>query len=67
MPKKREEDLEKISVEDSKVTDAEKERAEIEEEKAIAESGEIMKLSSEEEDSPEVAVTSEKPIEEIEA
>lgn len=67
MPKKREEDIEKIKVEDSKVTDAEKEKIELEEEKAIAESGEIMKLSSEEEDSSEGTITSEKPVEEIEA
>ena len=67
MPKRREEDIEKIKIEDSKITDAEKEKVELEEEKAIAESGEIMKLSSEEENSQEETLSSEKPSQEIEA
>ncbi len=50
MPQKREEDLGKIKVEDSKVSDAEKIRVEKEEEKNIAESGEMMELTGSEEE-----------------
>jgi DNA-directed RNA polymerase subunit K/omega len=67
MPQRREEDIEKIKIEESKITDAEKEKVELEEEKAIAESGEIMKLSSEEENSNEESLSPEKPSQEIEA
>lgn len=45
MPKKKEEALEKIKVEDAKVSDAEKEAAEEEEEADIAEGGEMMQLA----------------------
>jgi DNA-directed RNA polymerase subunit K len=53
MPRKKEEDLSKVKVDDSDISDAEKEAAEEQEEKAIAESGEMMELanSDEEEDS----------------
>ena len=67
MPQRREEDIEKIKIEESKITDAEKEKVELEEEKAIAESGEIMKLSSDEENSQDESLSSEKPTPEIEA
>jgi DNA-directed RNA polymerase subunit K/omega len=53
MPQKREEDLEKIKVEEAKVSDKEKEKEEKEEEKDIAESGEMMKLAESGEE-PEV-------------
>jgi DNA-directed RNA polymerase subunit K len=45
MPEKKEEPLEKIKVEESKVTDAAKEAAEKQEEKDIAEGGEMMELA----------------------
>ncbi len=67
MPQRREEDIEKVKIEESKITDAEKEKVELEEEKAIAESGEIMKLSSEEENSQDESLSPEKPSQEIEA
>jgi DNA-directed RNA polymerase subunit K/omega len=50
MPKKTEEDIEKIKVKESSVTDAEKEKAEREGEKEIAEGGEIMQLTGSEEE-----------------
>ncbi len=58
MPKKREEYIEKIKVEESKVSDAEKIRAEREEEKDISEGGEMMGLadSGEEPEADEVIV-----------
>jgi DNA-directed RNA polymerase subunit K/omega len=61
MPEKKEEDLEKIKVEESKVSDAAKIKAEKEEEKDIAEGGEMMELADSGEE-PEVgeAVTAEK-------
>ncbi len=46
MPQKKEEDLEKIKVEESGISDAEKIKAEKEEEKAIAEGGEMMELAN---------------------
>jgi hypothetical protein len=52
MPSKNEEDLSKIKVEPTKVTDEEKIKAEAQEEKDISEGGEMMELandSSEEE------------------
>ena len=53
MPKKKEEALEKIKIEETKVSDEEKEETEKEEEQEIAENGDMMKLadSEEEEDS----------------
>ena len=51
MPGRKEEPLEKIKVEASDVSDAEKEATEKEEEKDIAESGEMMELTGSEEES----------------
>jgi len=62
MPKRKEEDIAKIKVEESKVSDAAKEAAEKEEEKDIAEGGEMMELadSGEEPEASDVpAVTAE--------
>ena len=70
MPEKKEEALEKIKVEESKVSDAAKEAAEKAEEKDIAEGGEMMELatgSAEEAEEREVGVVSEeKPSEDLE-
>ena|SRR3989344_2214427 len=46
MPIRREEDLKKIHIEESKTSDDEKIRVEEEEEKTIAESGEMMELAA---------------------
>ena len=56
MPERKEEPLEKIKVEESKVSDAAKEAAEKQEEKDIAEGGEMMELadSGEEPEASEV-------------
>jgi len=61
MPERKEEDIEKLKIEESKVSDAAKEAAERQEEKDIAEGGEMMELadSGEESESSEV-VTEEK-------
>ena len=45
MPERKDEPLEKIKVEESKVSDAAKEQAEKQEEKDIAEGGEMMELA----------------------
>jgi len=45
MPERKEEPLEKIKIEESKVSDAAKEAAERQEEKDIAEGGEMMELA----------------------
>jgi len=68
MPEKREETLEKIKVEESKVSDAVKEAVEKQEEKDIAEGGEMMELadSGEEPESSESPVTEEATPEDIE-
>lgn len=50
LPLKKEEDIEKLKVEETKISDAEKERIELEEEKEIAESGEIIELANSEEE-----------------
>jgi len=50
MPGRKEEDIEKLKVEESKMSDAEKIKAEKEEEKEIAESGEMMELAKSEEE-----------------
>ena len=67
MPIKTEEDLSKIKVEDTKVSDADKIKAEEEEEKDISEGGEMMELandSSEEEteDAPSEATSPTAPV-----
>ncbi len=60
MPEKKEEDLDKIKIEETKVSDAVKEAAEKQGEKDIAESGEIMGLTgSEEEHETNESVTKE--------
>jgi len=51
MPEKKEEDIAKIKVEESKVSDAAKEAAEREGEKDIAEGGEMMELADSGEES----------------
>ena len=64
MPERKEEPLEKIKVEESKVSDAAKEAAEKQEEKDISEGGEMMELadSGEEPEASDV-VTKEVPSE----
>ena len=59
MPERREEPLEKIKIEESKVSDAAKEAAERQEEKDIAESGEMMELADSGEEPEADAVTEE--------
>ncbi len=54
MPKRREESLDKIKVEETKASDAQKEQAMKEEVKDIAESGDMMKLADSGEE-PEVS------------
>ena len=66
MPQKREEDIEKIKVEVSKVSDAAKEAAERAEEKDIAEGGEMMELADSGEEPEADAVTPEKVEEGVE-
>ena len=61
MPERKEEALEKIKVEESKVSDAAKEAAEKEEEKDIAEGGEMMELA----DSGEEPEASDAPVSEV--
>ncbi|MBT7102653.1 DNA-directed RNA polymerase subunit K [archaeon] len=64
MPEKKEESIEKIKIEESKVSDAAKEAAEKAEEKDIAAGGEMMELAdSGEEPEASEAVTTEKPAE----
>jgi len=63
MPERKEEDIEKIKVEESKVSDAEKIKAEAEEEKDIAAGGEMMELADSGEEA-EADVVSEKKVEE---
>jgi DNA-directed RNA polymerase subunit K/omega len=53
LPDRHEEDLDKIKIEESTVSDAAKIKAEEEEEKEIAESGEMMELANAEEESEE--------------
>ena len=68
MPEKREEPLEKIKIEETKVSDATKEAAEKEGVKDIAESGEMMELSNsgEEHEDDEVVVEEKVDEEELE-
>jgi len=51
MPKKSEEAIEKVKIEESKISDEKKIRKEREEEKRIAEGGEIMELASSDDES----------------
>lgn len=50
MPERKEESLEKIKVEDTKVSDAQKEQAEVAEEADIAQGGEMMELAESDEE-----------------
>ncbi|MEA3248332.1 MAG: DNA-directed RNA polymerase subunit K [Nanoarchaeota archaeon] len=51
MPERKEEDIKKIKVEDTNISDAQKEQIEKEEESAIASGGEMLKLANSEEES----------------
>jgi len=62
MPERKEEDLEKIKVVETKLSDKEKEKDEKEEEKDIAAGGEMMELAESGEE-PEVREESTKPSE----
>jgi len=53
MPGRREEDLEKIKIEEKSISDEEKIKTEREEEREIAEGGEMMSLANAEEESEE--------------
>ncbi len=53
LPKRNDEDIEKIKIEESTVSDEAKIKAEREEEKEIAESGEMMELANAEEEKEE--------------
>lgn len=59
MPIKKGESLEKIKVEETKLSDVKKEEVQQEEEKAITESGEMMKLSDPEDDDESESLTNE--------
>ena len=61
MPQRKEEDIEKIKIQESKVSDAEKIAREKEEEKDIAEGGEMMELASSSEESKEEMVSKAAP------
>jgi DNA-directed RNA polymerase subunit K len=61
MPEKKEENIEKLKIEESKISDAAKEAAEKAEEREIAEGGEMMELAdSGEESEVDESVTEEK-------
>ena len=64
MPERKEEPLEKIKIEESKVSDVAKEAIEAQEEKDIAEGGEMMELADSGEE-PEADAVSEKKTEEV--
>ena len=64
MPERKEEDIAKIKVEESKVSDAEKIKAEEEEERDIAAGGEMMELADSGEESEDDSVVSEEKVEE---
>lgn len=66
MPRRKEEPLEKIKIEETKISDVQKEQIEEEEEKDIAESGEMMEFSDSVEDEENVPTTSEVENEEVE-
>ena len=57
MPERKEEPLEKIKIEESKVSDEAKEAREKQEEKDIAEGGEMMKLASSEDEDEEGSIS----------
>jgi len=64
MPERKEEPLEKIKIEESKISDAAKEEAEKQEERDIAAGGEMMELADSGEE-PEIEEEDESPIAEI--
>jgi DNA-directed RNA polymerase subunit K len=66
MPSKKGESLEKIKIEETKISDSKKEEVEQEEEKEIAEGGEMMKLADSEEEDESESLTSESSTEELE-
>ena len=66
MPERGEEDIEKLKIEESKISDAAKEAAEKAEEKEIAEGGEMMELADSGEEAEDDAVTASKDEEEVE-
>ena len=66
MPKRKEENIEKIKVEESKISDAEKEAAEKAEERDIADGGEMMELADSGEEAEDEGVSEEKVEEEVE-
>ena len=55
MPKKHEEDLEKLKIKESKLSDGKKKKKELEEEQEIAEEGDIMALANPEDEQIEEA------------
>ncbi|MBU3923405.1 MAG: DNA-directed RNA polymerase subunit K [Nanoarchaeota archaeon] len=61
MPKRREESLDRIKVEEPKVSDAEKIRVEREEEKNIVDGGEMMGLTDSNEEPEADSITEESP------
>ena len=66
MPRKKEESLEKIKVEEVKVSDVQKEQIEKQEEKDIAESGEMMEFADSGEESESIEPANENKSEELE-
>ena len=64
MPKRKDEDIEKIKVEESKVSDAAKEAAEKAEIKEIAEGGEMMQLSDSGEGADDSEIVTKEKVEE---
>jgi len=66
MPGKKEENLEKIKIEESKISDAAKEAAEKEEEKDIARGGEMMELADSGEESEASEATADSVTEDLE-
>ena len=64
MPERKEEPLDKIKIEESKVSDAAKEAAEKAEEKDIAEGGEMMELADSGEEAEDDESVSEESVEE---
>lgn len=66
MPRRKEEPLNKIKIEETKISDVQKQRIEEEEEKDIAESGEMMEFADSGEDGESVSTNSEAESEELE-
>lgn len=66
MPRRKEESLEKIKIEETKVSDVQKEEIEKQEEKDIAESGEMMEFADSGEESENVSSVNVEKSEELE-